>query len=144
MTAVAEITKEEFTAERFLPIFEQISAESGIRFDMQHLFDTWKTWLWLGLARTWAADGCILGAIFHQDLFSQKLRASVVFWFSLPAVRGTSITRDVFRTFEQAAKAAGCVEIQSAAHESITPQAREAVYLKNGFSKTETVFTKVL
>lgn len=127
-----------------MPIFRHVSAESGIQFDFQHLFSTWKAWMGMGLARAWAVPGAVLGALFTQDLFSKKSRASVMFWFSLPAARGTGSTKQLFQTFEKAARLAGCVEIQSAAHESVRPFSREVGYLKHGFRKTETVFTKVL
>lgn len=96
------------------------------------------------LARTWAAPGCVLGALFTEDLFSGQKRASVAFWFSLPEVRRTRTTREVFEAFERAARAAGCVDIQSAAHEALAPIDRGVGYLKHGFFRSETIYTKEL
>lgn len=96
----------------------------------------------IGLAQAWAAPGCVLGALITLDLFGARKRAQVVFWASLPEVRGTGITKAVWQAFEAAARAAGCVDIM--ASDYLAFNSREAGYLRNGFSKTEVVFTKAL
>lgn len=96
------------------------------------------------MARIWSNDNCMLGAIFTHDLFSQKLRAQVVFWFSRPEIRKTAITAEVFRAFEAAAREAGCSDIQAASHESLDPIRREKGHLKNGFRRVERIFQKDL
>lgn len=97
-----------------------------------------------GLARTWETGGCVLGALFVNDLFTNDFRAFVVFWFADPAVRGTALPGRLFRLFEAAARDAGCVDIQSAAHQSFQPVSRKLGYLKHGFHMSETVFCKTL
>src|SRR5688572_14723631 len=113
-----ELLPEEFN-DRLLPIFQSVLREGGLRFNPESFFKKWQDYMTWKIARTWEADGCVLGAMFTKDLFGDQLRAQVVFWFSLPRVRGLGGTREVFRTFEKAAKAAGCVDIQSAAHEAL-------------------------
>lgn len=144
MINVSEITAEDFSVEKLGSIFQHVAAEAKRPLDLTHFFDTWKAWMKMELARTWAAPGCVLGALFTEDLFSGQKRAAVAFWFSLPEVRHTATTREVFKAFEQAAKAAGCVDIQAAAHEALTPIERGAGYLKHGFFRSEVIYTKGL
>lgn len=145
MSNVAEITApEDFSPEKFGAIVQHVATEAKRPLDLQHFFDTWQTWMWTGLARAWVAPGCVLGALITDDLFSGLKRASVAFWFSLPEVRHTGVTRAVFEAFEQDVRAAGCVDIQTAAHEALTPDQRGAGYLKHGFFRSETIYTKEL
>ena len=141
---VEEISHEDFTEDRFGPIFSSIQGETGKPYDPEHFFDGWRGWMALGIARTWAAEGCILGAIFAPDIFSGLKRANVLFWFSLVAARGTPITGLLFKAFEDAARAAGCVDIQTAAHEALSPELRKTGYRKHGFKESETIFVKEL
>lgn len=145
MSTVAEITTpEDFSPEKFGAIIQHVAAEAKRPLDLAHFFSTWQTWMQTGLARVWSTEGCVLGALITDDLFSGLRRASVAFWFSLPEVRHTGVTRAVFETFERDARAAGCVDIQAAAHEALTPDQRGAGYLKHGFFKSETIYTKEL
>lgn len=138
-----ELKPEDFT-ERLSPIFVHIAKESGLPFDVPHIVARWREWMKMGFARTWEIPGAVLGALFTHDLFTNRLRAMVVFWFSLPEVRHSAATGSLFKAFEAAARTAGCVDIQSAAHQLVDPLRREHGYLKHGFQLTETVFTKTL
>lgn len=142
--SVTELTHQEFTAERFEPFFRQAVAEGGLVLDANHFFRTWQLWMEMGLARVWANEGCLLGAIFTNDVFTEKLRAQVVYWFSKPEVRKSSVTAEVFRAFEASAREAGCADIQAASYEALDPIRRTAGHLKHGFRKTEIIFTKDL
>jgi hypothetical protein len=142
--SVAELTHEQFTSERFEPLVEQALNEAGICLNAAHFFHNWKLWMELGFARAWGDENCLIGVIVTPDVFSGELRAQVVFWFSRPEVRHGSVTGAVFRTAEHALWQAGCRDIQAASHEKLTPALREAGHLKNGFRKTETIFTKDL
>lgn len=142
---VSEITAENFSVERFGAIIQHVWAVEAKRpLDLPHFFATWQTWMRTGLARTWAGPDCVLGALITDDLFSGLKRASVAFWFSLPEVRHTGATWEVFEAFEAAAREAGCVDIQAAAHEALSPAKRGVGYLKNGFSRSEIIYTKEL
>lgn len=143
MSRVSEITSEDFSVESLGSIFQHVADEARRPIDLTHFFTTWKAWMKMELARTWSAEGCVLGALFTEDLFSGQKRAAVAFWFSLPEVRHGDITREVFGAFERAAREAGCVDIQAAAHEALYPSNRRTGYLKNGFSRSETIYTKV-
>lgn len=143
MSNVVEITSEDFSFERFGALFQQLSKESGIPLNPEHFFATWTTWMWTGLARAWAAPGCVLGALLTGDLFGGRPRAQVVFWVAAPEVRKTPVTKQVWQIFEAAARAAGCVDIMASDYLDFR-SGREARYLEHGFRKTETVFTKVL
>ena len=141
---VEEIQYQDFTEDRFGAIVSAVAGESGRPFNPSHFFRVWQAWMAAGIARAWAAEGCVLGAIVAPDTFSGLLRASVLFWFSLPEVRGTAVTGRVFKVFEDAVREAGCVDIQTAAHEALMPEHREAGYRKHGFRKSETIFVKEL
>lgn len=143
MTPPKELKPEEFT-DRLSPIFVHIAKESGLPFDVPGIIARWREWMTMGFARTWEVPGAVLGALFTHDIFTNRLRAAVVFWFSLPSARGTGVTKAVFKAFEEAARKAGCVDVQSAAHESLAPMRRQGGYFKNGFRKTESIFTKTL
>lgn len=141
---VAELKSQDFTTERFGHLVESVVWEAGRTVNLRHFFENWQLWMDFGIARTWAAEGCILGALIAPDVFSGVKRASVIFWFSLPSVRKSAVTGRVFKVFEDAVREAGCVDIQSAAHAALDPLGREAGYLRHGFVKSETVYTKEL
>lgn len=138
-----ELLPEEFT-DRLRPIFEHVRAEESLAFSPAQFFLTWPAYMRLGIARTWETHGAVLGALFTRDLFADYPTALVVFWFALPEVRHTPATRELFQTFERAAKLAGCYDIQSSSQVDLEPERREAGYLKHGFTKAETVFQKIL
>lgn len=144
MTNVTEIRAEDFSVANYGVLFQHVADEAHRPIDLLHFFTTWNTWMWTGIARTWGAPGCVLGALITDDLFSGLKRASVAFWFSLPEVRHTETTREVFTAFEKAAREAGCVDLQAAAHEALTPIERGVGYLKHGFFRSETIYTKEL
>lgn len=144
--SVIELNPDDFTADRFQPVFDYVLRQEGdLRFSPEHFFLTWRQWMDMGFARTWASgDSATLGALFTRDIFGGRLRGQVVFWFALPEARHTGAAKDLFLVFEQAARELGCVDIQSAAHQKGLPSRREYQYFQHGFDKTETVFTKTL
>lgn len=145
MKDAAELTADQFTAERFKPLFEEIFREAGRPFDASCFFPTWRQSMRLGLARVWAVDYCAaLGAYFVRDPFSGLLRASVSYWFASGEVRHTGVAGKLFAEFEDAAKAAGAVDIQAAAHEKLQPGLRARGHELHGFLKSETIYVKAL
>lgn len=142
---VIELTAEEFTAERFKPLFEEIFREAGRPFDASYFFPTWQQAMRLGLANVWAVDySAALGAYFVRDMFSGLIRASVPFWFASFEVRHTGAAGKVMRAFQERAKAAGAVDIQAAAHEKLHPGRRARGHEQHGFLKSETIYVKAL
>lgn len=140
----SEIKAADFSVANFGAFFQHVLKEAGVPLNSEHFFATWSTWMWTGLARTWAAPGCVLGALITDDLFGGRPRAQVVFWASLPEVRKTGVTKAVWQAFEAAAKAAGCKDILASDYLAFGSNSREAGYYLHGFKKTETVFTKEL
>lgn len=142
--SVVELSPQDFAAKQFGDFFQVATAEAGVVLNEPHFLQTWQTWMEMGFARFWWNDGCALGAVFTEDIFSKKFRAQVVFWLARPEVRHGSVTGPVFRAFEAAAREAGCSDIQAAAHCALDPSRRESGYMKNGFQKAELIFQKDL
>lgn len=139
-----ELTPGQFKPALLEALVGGVVAEAGRKFDSAHFFKTWRHWMEIGVARTWYAPGCVLGAVFSDDVFSAKAHAQVVFWFCAPEHRGTGVSKAVFLAFEKAAKIEGYDDIQAAAHGAINPLKRESGYLRHGFVQTEVIFTKEL
>lgn len=142
---VRELHSIQFT-ERLEPIFRHIEAESGIagRFDPAYFFPHWRKLMELGIARTWEVEGAVLGALFANDTFNGRLMGLVMFWFALPAVRGTGAPLELLAEFESAAKKAGCKVISSAAYEGIKPMHTSRIYQNRGYDLTESIFSQVI
>lgn len=140
-----ELNSDQFTAARYAPLFIEITREGGKAFNCDHFFSTWKQAMDLGLARVWAiSDTAALGAFFTKDLFSGELRTSISFWFAALEVRHTGVSGKLMEAFENAAKEAGAVDIQAAAHEKWAPVRRAHQHEQHGFRKSETIFCKTL
>ena len=140
-----ELTPEEFDL-HLDPILLHIQAESGQagRYNPDYFYPTWRNLMRSGVARTWEAPGCVLGAVFFPDTISGELFGSVHFWWALPAVRGTGAPMRLFRAFEQAARKVGCKRVLTAAYGALNPSNLEAVYPRLGYSAQETIFSKEL
>lgn len=140
-----ELTYEQFSRERYQPLFEEIFREGCKPFNAEHFFPTWQGLMKLKFGRAWAVDDtAVLGAFFTNDLFSNALRVAVPFWFCAQKARHTGVARQIFEAMEQAAKAAGAVDIQAAAHENWAPSERAWQHQRHGFHKSETIFCKTL
>lgn len=140
-----ELTAEEFTAERFKPLFEEIFLEGNRPFNSDHFFPTWQQAMGLGLAKVWAVDySAVLGGFFILDIFSGLLRASVPFWFASREVRHTGAAGKLMRVFQDHARALSAVDVQAAAHQNWNPSRRAYGHEQHGFVKTETIYTKTL
>jgi GNAT superfamily N-acetyltransferase len=141
---VRELQPHEFT-ERLAPIFRHVEQEAG-RTDGNgaYLFTQWRKWMEYGIARTWEDDGCVLGAIFAPHLFSGRVQAYVHFWFALPEARQTGRPMGIMQACIDAATAAGCEKVSSAAFETLNPEKTKRIYEKLGFSLSESIFTKRL
>jgi len=138
-----ELTPSQFDS-KFSPIFEHVSAETGIEFDPDHFFPVWKSLMSSGIARTWENDGCILGALFAPDVFNGAIRALVHFWFSLPEARGTGRPKELLDVFESAASAGNCKNISIASHVIASPHHLQEFFHRRGYSRSEIVFSKQL
>lgn len=128
------------------PIFNHISAEAGQkwRYNPDYMYQAWQSLMLQGIARTWHAPGCVLGALFYPDIFSGALFGAVHFWWSLPEVRGTGVPIRVFKAFEAAAKEARCKTIFSCVHEDTAPHMLERVYPRLGYRLREMTYAKEL
>jgi hypothetical protein len=145
MSDAIELTADEFTAERFKPLFEEIFQEGDLPFDATYFFPSWQCAMRAGLARVWTVDhSSALGAYFVRDMFSGLVRATVPFWFAMREVRNTGAAGKVMRAFEAAARAAGAVDIQTAAHDKFYPSRRAYSHRQHGYQQTETIYTKTL
>jgi len=124
------------------PIFRHVEREAG-RTDgnSKYLFVQWQKWMELGLARTWADEGCVIGMLIHPHIFSGRLRAYISFWFSEARLRGSGRPRELLDVCEREAKLAGCEKISIAAYESLNPEKTGRIYSERGYKKSETVFT---
>lgn len=138
---VLELTPKEFT-EKFAPIFEEVvqNGQYPWKFNAEHFFPEWRKLMVLGLARTWYSTGIVTGVLFVNNLFSGKLTALVVFWFSKSTERKFGRTLTVLKTAIQAAKDAGAVKISIAAYGKLNGKLMERLYRVLGFEQTETVF----
>lgn len=145
MGSVVELTPEEFDL-HLDPILLHIQQESDQpgRYNPEYFYPAWRQLMRAGVARTWEAPGCVLGAVFFPDTISGALYGSVHFWWALPAVRGTGAPMRLFKAFEQAATAAGCKRVFSMAYETLNPNNLSAVYPRLGYKKHETIFSKEL
>lgn len=139
---ISELTPSEFN-ESLLPIFEAVHSEvRDSKFSPEHFFPTWQAFMRADIARTWFAPGVVLGATFTPCVFSRDVQAHVVFWFSLPEVRGTGIAGKVFEAFEAAAISSGAKAIYGAAYRGLNYEKRVAGYEKCGFEQIESTFRK--
>lgn len=140
-----ELKAEEFTAERFKPLFDEIFLEAKRPFDADYFFPTWQSAMGLGLARVWAVDySAALGAYIVRDIFSGLGRASVPFWFAMREVRHTGAAGKVMRAFLDGAKEVGAIDASVAAHQNLNPSRRAYFHEQHGFVKSETIYTKTL
>lgn len=142
---VKELLSHEFT-ERLLPIFLHIEQETGIsgRNNPKHFFPAWQRMMEIGVARAWENDGCVLGALFTPELYSGKMQAHVIFWFSLPEARGTGRPQELLAACEDAARKAGAFKLSSSAHVQSNPISATRSYLKRGYKLSEELFTLAL
>lgn len=142
---IRELQHTEFT-ERLSPIFLGIEQETGFvgRFNPNHFYPAWRRMMEIGVARTWEIEGAVLGAIFTPELYSGKIQAHVIFWFSLPSARGTGRPQELMVACEAAAKSVGAFKLSTSAHVKSAPERAERAYKKLDFEFSESVFTKNL
>lgn len=139
-----ELQPHEFT-DRLEPIFRYVEREAGRQpKSSAHMFTQWRKWMELGLARTWEAKDCVLGAIFAPHLWEGECRAYVHFWFALPNARRAGRAIRLLRACEHAARKAGCDTISAAAYNDLSPEKTKYLYERLGYRLSETIFTKKL
>lgn len=143
MPEAKELTHDEFDT-RFSPIFEHISREAGAPFNPEVFFSMWSTMMQAKIARTWATEGAVLGALFVPDIFNNLKRGLVYFWFSVPSARGTGRPFALLDAFERAAREEKCAHISISAHAKLNPRKTASIYARRGYFISETVFTKTL
>jgi hypothetical protein len=138
---VLELKPDEFN-ERLLPIFEQTAHEVGKpeRLVPSYFFPNWRNLMTSGIARTWELNGVILGALFYPDIYGGKKHASVMFFTSLPEVRGLGRAISVFDEFEKSAEG---MQKSSAAYMALVPERLRKLYRSRGYELTEEIWSKL-
>lgn len=143
---IRELKPEEFDLS-LDPIFRHVETEigeTGKRGNSDYFYKNWQHMMKAGIARTWADDGCVLGALFYPDCYNGSKRACALFWFALPEARGTGRPMGLLDAFEQASRETGCEVISIASHESVAPEKTQRIYEKRGYKMTERTFSKAL
>lgn len=141
---VIHLKPEEFTAEQFAPIFKSIAAEIGKpeRFKEEYFFPNWHNLMRTNISETYAVPGAVLGSLFYPDVFNGELRASIMFWFSLPEARGTGRPIKLLDKFEARASERGAKMKSGAAFGALVPGRLRRIFEKRGYFLSEEIFSK--
>lgn len=129
------IAREFYAASRFLK-----------RFDISLFCRAWETLLANGTGGIYLlVDGAgeiagTIGGVVYPDLYSGALVATEFFWFVREGCRGKGI--ELYKSFEQWARARGCAEIRMVHLLDSMSEKLERVYRRLGFEPAETHYVK--
>ena len=130
-------------------IVKRFSDAVGRRFGSEHFIKFWSVILEndLGAVFLLEQEGAIQGAIGGlaiPDPYHGGMVASEAFWFVLPEYRGGLGGGRLYKAFEVWAVERCCEELQMVHLEALTPERLEEFYLRRGYEKIETRYSKQL
>jgi hypothetical protein len=142
MAPCKALTKEEFTAEKFLPLIRDVEVRQKWPrpFNPDHFFPTVHGMLDSGMLKIWGCESAVLGGLFISNLWSGLSEGLVLFWWARQGVN----TEPLRIEFEAEAERRKVTRVSTAIFGGVRSKAMERLYRMKGYEPSEIIYGKFL
>lgn len=139
---IHEISKQEFTAEKYAGLAERMCKQQGWPrpFNSDHFFARVQGMYDAGIVKIWGCDSGLLAGLFVSNLFTGTPDAIIAFWWADRSKESASL----FEAFKAEAERLGCIRMLTATFGTVNQKKIARLYRMKGFEQTEQIFCKFL
>jgi hypothetical protein len=142
MAPCKELTKHDFSPERFLPLAREVQERQKWPLPLEpvHFFSTVHNLMDQGLLKIWGCERAVLGGLFVNNLWTGLPEALTLFWWAFPGVN----TEPLRLAFEAEAEARKVTRVSTAIFGGVRSKAMERLYRMKGYEPSEIIYGKFL